>query len=121
MFVLIVEDEYPLRALMSAILRRAGHHPIVAESGKRAIQLIDQHRGEFGAVLADYMPFGVRGPDIISYMRPSYPGIPMVLTADIPGLVDETWRRNHDVRFVRKPYTLSQVLHPIERLELGPA
>ncbi|UNM06214.1 MAG: response regulator [Holosporaceae bacterium] len=39
--ILIVDDQYDIRQLLSGILSDEGYHPITVESGEKAIEAID--------------------------------------------------------------------------------
>lgn len=76
--VLIVEDEAPIRDLLSMNLTRAGYHCTTAADGLEAATLLESHT--YDLALLDIMLPKVNGYELLEYIRPM--GIPVIfLTA----------------------------------------
>lgn len=64
---LVVDDDPTSREMLSSILRRAGHEPIVASSAEEALELFRQHDPDM--VLMDVMLPGMDGRDAMKRMK----------------------------------------------------
>jgi DNA-binding response OmpR family regulator len=65
--VLVVDDEEPMVALLTDILRRRGYEVSAARTGQEAAEMLDQE--QFDVVVSDiFMPDGT-GIDLLAEMR----------------------------------------------------
>ncbi len=77
--ILVAEDEPAIRRLLAAILTRAGHEPVFAETGREALAVVG--RGGVDAVLLDLGLPDRDGLEILSAIRGRH-GLPiLVVTA----------------------------------------
>lgn len=71
--ILIVEDEAPLRHLLSSSLRRVGYEPHCALTGEHALQLFDEfhqaHEQDMDLVLMDVVMPGMGGYELCAALR----------------------------------------------------
>jgi two-component system CheB/CheR fusion protein len=84
--ILIVEDDPEVRDLLEIFLRDEGHHPLMAQDGPAALQMLLSGGVEPDLVLADYnLPKGMNGLQLATRTRETFgPAIPIViLTGDI--------------------------------------
>ncbi len=65
--VLVVDDNTVNRKVASMIIERLGHRSVCAESGRAAIQLVDEHR--FDVVLMDYQMPEMNGLEATAILR----------------------------------------------------
>ena len=72
--ILIVEDEAPIRDLLSMNLTRAGYHCTAAADGRQAAILLETHT--YDLILLDIMLPEVNGYELLDYIRPM--GIPVI-------------------------------------------
>ncbi|MBA3645014.1 MAG: response regulator [Gemmatimonadaceae bacterium] len=107
--ILLVDDEESVRAIVTKILTRHGHHILEAEHGADALRLAAGHEGKIDLLISDmYMP-GLRGPEILEKLRPSRPGIAVLFMS---GYGDEDVARSGvepGSRFLRKPFTVQEL------------
>jgi CheY-like chemotaxis protein len=71
--VLFVDDEAALRALMAERLRERGFEVVEAESGEKALDLLDQFA--FDIIITDLRMPGIDGGRVIEAAVGRYPGI----------------------------------------------
>src|SRR5262245_22916884 len=71
--LLFVDDEPALRLLMGERLTERGFEVVEAESGEKALELLDQFA--FDIVITDLRMPGVDGVRVIEVARERYPGI----------------------------------------------
>lgn len=67
--VLVVEDEYAIRDMIAINLKMAGYQVAEAESGERAVELINQSEQGFDIALLDVMLPGISGFDLCKIIR----------------------------------------------------
>lgn len=110
--VLIVDDDSPIRILLSAILRRDGYDVSEAADGAEALALLE--RTEFDVILLDLMMPRMSGGDLLDHLagQPTRRRNVIVVTAanerQIRGV------NNARVRTVlRKPFDLDQLRNEV--------
>jgi PAS domain S-box-containing protein len=120
--VLLVDDDVPVRSMVSAKLRVHGLNVIEAED---ALEALDQlHRG----VPVDYlftdiiMPNDMSGVDLVNAARALRPGLPALLSSGYPrDALRYMARLPDDITFLPKPYSINDLLMQIDGLRLtGP-
>jgi two-component system cell cycle sensor histidine kinase/response regulator CckA len=76
--VLLVEDEAPLRRLLSTTLRRAGYDVIEAAGGKEALELFAANTERILMLITDVKMPEVRGPALAARIREQAPALPVL-------------------------------------------
>lgn len=113
--VLFVEDEAPVRSLVSRILRNAGMVVIEASSGDAALAL---ERGERRAdiVVTDIVMPGISGYELARRLREEDPGLPVVF---VSGYADEETLNaaatTPNACVLMKPFTPSELVRRVRR------
>jgi DNA-binding NtrC family response regulator len=89
MKILLVDDEQSLLLTLAANLELDGFDVTTAESGERALELIQKE--SFDLVLSDIRMPGMHGVDLFRRIRATRPGCPVVLMTGfaLEGLVQE--------------------------------
>jgi len=67
--ILVVDDEADVREVAVAMLRAAGHEPLVAEDGPEALARYEQSFREIDLVLLDLVMPGMAGRDVFRALR----------------------------------------------------
>jgi CheY-like chemotaxis protein len=103
--ILLVEDEEDVRELVTEILQTLNYEVVVAQSGAEALELWDEHEGEFDLLLSDVvMPGGMNGRELAHQFRQRRPNLRVILSSgyspEAIGSLDE----NGDITFLAKPY-----------------
>jgi CheY-like chemotaxis protein len=115
--VLIVEDETPVRALASMILRERGYHVIEAADGNEALRLAKEFAGEIHLVLADVVMPGMNGKTMISQLETLRTGIKSLY---ISGYADNAVVRHGEldpnVAFLQKPFTVEGLARKVREV-----
>ena len=104
--ILLVEDEAPVRELMTTLLRQRGYRVYEAVSGAAALKTWAQHRNTIDLLLTDMvMPGGVSGRELADRLRTEKPGLKVIYCSgysdDMLGK-DSPLRNNPD--FLEKPF-----------------
>ena len=112
--LLFVDDEPALRSLMAQRLGERGFEITEAESGERALQLLDQFA--FDVVVTDLRLPGIDGARVIEVARQRYPGIIAIVISGYGTLkdaVDIVKRGASD--FIEKPFQFDELLHVLQK------
>ena len=106
--VLVVEDEEPVRKLVRKILEEDGYQVLEAINGGEALMTIDESQGEVDLVLIDVVMPGVGGPELITRLRETRPGLRVLYMS---GYTDRTVPLEQDAgaAFIQKPFTPAQL------------
>jgi two-component system cell cycle sensor histidine kinase/response regulator CckA len=110
--VLLVEDEASVRLVLSRGLERKGCRVTTAESGEAALEHL-QAGAEFDVLLSDVMMPGMDGVELVENVARLRPGMRLVLMS---GYAELPRRREADalgVRFLSKPFTMSDLLNAL--------
>jgi signal transduction histidine kinase/ActR/RegA family two-component response regulator len=115
--ILVVEDDAAVLMVTRRVLERAGYQVLTAPDGVAALQLVEQHAGELGAVVSDVTMPGMGGIELGAELRRRHPGMRMLY---LSGYVDNVpaLRGPLDVGsdFLSKPFTASALLARLRRL-----
>jgi CheY-like chemotaxis protein len=88
--ILVVEDEYVVRELVSSILQTHGYHILEAGSGPEALEVWRTHKDEIDLVLTDLvMPDRINGRELAELLWKDRPELKVIFTsgysADVVG------------------------------------
>jgi signal transduction histidine kinase/HAMP domain-containing protein len=106
--ILVVEDEPVLRDMAQLILADCGYRIIEAASGKEALDVWEQHKGDIDLVLTDMvMPEGVSGIELAEKLLVLRPDLKIIFTSGytVDDLSTGFLTRTNNARFIQKPYT----------------
>ena len=81
--LLFVDDEPALRTLMAERLAERGYEVVQADSGEKALELLDQFA--FDIVITDLRMPGVDGMRVIESARQRYPAIVAIVISGLLG------------------------------------
>jgi DNA-binding NtrC family response regulator len=112
--LLFVDDEPALRALMAERLGENGFEVAEADTGEKALQLLDQFA--FDIVITDLRMPGVDGAAVIETARQRYPGIIVIVITGygtVKDAVDAIKRGATD--FIAKPFQFDELLHVLRK------
>jgi len=82
--ILLVEDEAPVRQVVSAMLASQGYRVVEAEHGRAALEIIRAGDQRFDAVLSDVVMPELSGPELRDQLARLAPGLPVVLMSGYP-------------------------------------
>ena len=113
--VLVVDDEFGIAELFAAILEDEGHRVLTASNGRHGLEVLAKESPDL--VFVDYMMPVMDGANMLRRMAADQKlhHIPVVMMSSIPeATVVE--RCSGYVKFMRKPFYVSQVMDVIESL-----
>ncbi len=114
--ILIVEDDQPLRSLLTALLSQNGYTFESVDDGRLAIDSI--RRKHYAAILLDLMMPDTNGFEVIDYVRREKPEL-------MPSIVVITAASKHTLQdfdesvlgaLVRKPFDIHRLIDTIDRV-----
>src|ERR1700761_2299133 len=112
--VLIVEDEFLLRADAVEFMENSGFTVYEAGNADEAIALLEQH-ADIRAVFTDiHMPGSMDGLKLAHYVRGRWPPIKLILTSGLERPLSEHMPLGSG--FVGKPYQLDRVADSLRGL-----
>jgi len=113
--VLLVEDEDAVRSFASRALASRGYKVIEADSGERALEIIESRAGEIDLVLSDVVMPQMDGPTLLKELRKRGVETKVVF---ISGYAEDAFRKNlegeNDFAFLPKPFTLKQLAEAVK-------
>jgi two-component system, NtrC family, response regulator AtoC len=112
--LLFIDDEATLRGLMAERLSERGFEVVEADSGERALELLDQFA--FDIVITDLRLPGIDGSRVIEAARDRYPGIVAIVITGfgtVKDAVDAIKRGASD--FIAKPFQFDELMHVLQK------
>jgi DNA-binding NtrC family response regulator len=112
--LLFIDDEATLRGLMAERLSERGFEVVEADSGERALELLDQFA--FDIVITDLRLPGIDGSRVIEAARDRYPGIVAIVITGfgtVKDAVDAIKRGASD--FIAKPFQFDELIHVLQK------
>jgi two-component system, cell cycle sensor histidine kinase and response regulator CckA len=116
--VLLVDDDETVRRVGEAHLRSAGYRVYCAESGARALALVEHEGQRFDALITDVSMPGMSGVELVERLRQAGHALPVLL---VSGYADElqsggSLGARGDVAFLAKPFSRDRLTAEVERL-----
>jgi DNA-binding NtrC family response regulator len=109
-----VDDEAALRGLMAERLGERGFEVVEADSGERALSLLDQFA--FDIIITDLRLPGIDGSRLIEAARDRYPSIVAIVITGygtVKDAVDAIKRGASD--FIAKPFQFDELIHVLQK------
>ena len=114
--ILVVEDEAPVRSLVSRVLARDGYSVLQAATGEEALERIRTFDGPIDLVLTDVVMPGMDGRELATAVAGRRPDARIVLMS---GYSDELPRIEIDVgnfRILDKPFTPAELTRTVQEV-----
>src|SRR6266851_7178017 len=109
--ILLVDDEFTIRKLVSQSLQECGYEVLEAHCSRDAIELSEQHEGTIDLLLSDIvMPGGITGVELARLLKLSRPDMKVILMSgyDQTMLAGDTgWP------FIPKPFKPSTLMESV--------
>ncbi len=113
--ILVVEDEPGVRRLVSEILKRYGHHVLLAANGAEALEVLASNAADpIALVISDVVMPEMGGLALLAQMRSLHPNVPMLLMSGYPASsVDEP---QVEIPILTKPFAPRDLLARVRAL-----
>jgi putative nucleotidyltransferase with HDIG domain len=113
--ILVVDDEEPIREIVSSMLRAAGYVCSQACSGVEALAILDSGE-EFELMLSDLMMAELDGIGLLERTKERYPDMPVVMVTAVHDIsVALAALRNGAYDYLLKPFEREQLLATARR------
>ena len=113
--ILVVDDEEPIRDVVTSMLGSAGYKCQPAASGKEALAILDSG-GQFELILSDLMMAELDGIGLLERTKEKYPDMPVVMVTAVHDIsVALTAIRNGAYDYLLKPFEREQLLATARR------
>ena len=109
--VLAVDDEPPVREILTHLLESEGHRVVTAGGAREALERF--HEEAFDLVITDMAMPGMSGEQLASTLKTLSPRLPIMLLTGFGAFLDPAKRRDVDV-VASKPITLEELRRGIE-------
>jgi len=113
--ILVVDDEKPLRVLASELLTLKGYKTTIAESGKKALEILEKQ--EFDLLITDVIMPDMDGYQLSHIVKEKYPHIKIQLAS---GFTDERNKNKADEHLqknlLHKPYNTQDLYRAVRGL-----
>ena len=114
--ILVVEDEAPLRKLVSTVLEAAGHRVLEAANGDEALALASEQ--SIDLVLTDVLMPGMTGPMVVAKLRKDRPDLFVLYMSGYDQKLIDAKALAKRASFLPKPFTPRALLAAIEDLQI---
>jgi CheY-like chemotaxis protein len=106
--VLVVDDDYTIRDIVSTMLRLLGYEVLSADSGEKGLALFIKNK--FDLVITDFNMSGMDGINLAYYIKEKSPSTPVVLMTGNEKAVSLSRIRDTAVdQALFKPFTLAEM------------
>lgn len=117
--ILVVDDIYTNRLLLSKVISSAGHEVVLAENGQQAVEILESQA--IHMVFMDIEMPVMNGIETTHHIRNNMPhpvsGIPVVaLTAHNPELFHEEYEGAGFDELITKPYSAEKIRNLVDNL-----
>ncbi len=116
--LLVIEDEPPVMAFLSAALERYGYRMVPASSGAEGLRLLAQ--GDYLGVISDMRtPGGVNGADVHAWIaknRPQLAARVVFITGDTVNEETLAILRQTGAPCVEKPFRVQQLMAVVQKI-----
>ena len=115
--VLIAEDEAPVRALASRILRDQGYTVLEVPNGMEALRIGTEYSGRIDLILTDAVMPGISGSTLVSRLEALRPGIKALYVSGYTdnSIVHHGILDSH-VNFLQKPFTVEGLVRKVREV-----
>jgi CheY-like chemotaxis protein len=113
--ILVVDDEFGIRASLGVVLALAGHHAVFAKDGEDALELFDQAQVPFDRIITDHQMFRVSGLELVRKLRKrGFAGEILVVTAYAEIAEEQEYRELQVSGILKKPFDTAELRRQIE-------
>ena len=113
--ILVVEDETPLRNLISTVLSTAGHRVLEAGDGEHALALASAQTA-LDLVLTDMVMAGMSGPELVARLHAARPALPVVYMSGYDRELADRKSLEGTASFLSKPFTPGTLLAKVAEI-----
>jgi PAS domain S-box-containing protein len=115
--ILVVEDEAPVRELVSSVLTALGYRILEAASGVKALEVWRQHRDTIDLLLTDIvMPDGMTGRDLAEKVQAEKPSLKAIYTSGYSSdIVGRDFVLREGLNYLQKPFVPQKLARAVRK------
>ena len=104
--ILLVEDEKPVRELVSRVLQKYGYKILPVGNGVEALETWNQHKNEISMLFTDLvMPDNMNGRELAEKLWAERPGLKVIFTSGYSSdIVGKDFKLEPGLNYLQKPY-----------------
>ena len=80
--ILFVDDEPPIRELLSLYFRKKGYEVSTVATGQEAMEIADSEK--FNAAIVDLNLAGENGLELLGFLKSNFPAVPVIIFTGLP-------------------------------------
>ena len=108
--MLVIEDEEPIREILSRVFARMGIKLVLARHGREGVELFIRHRAEISLVVSDFQMPGLDGLAVLREIRSIAPKLPvLIMSGRLDDAALEQLRESGASGFIDKPFGYEQI------------
>jgi CheY-like chemotaxis protein len=109
--ILVVDDEDLLLTMGQTILTAYGYRVLLANSGKKALEILGTQDGNIDLVITDLVMPGMSGRELVEQIKCVSPEMPIICTSGYVWPVNQASERG----YLQKPFTSQELLVKVKR------
>ncbi len=113
--ILIIEDELPIRKIMSQILESKNFRVFLAENGATGLETYVKHKNEIDLIITDLMMPVMDGHSTIMALHHIDPSVKIIAVSGEPSKISEVKDLNI-VGYIQKPFSTNVLLQLIAKI-----
>jgi len=112
--LLLAEDDPAVRGFMSSVLEQAGYHVLLAENGRKSLEICKSFTGPIHALITDVVMPETNGRELAERARVLRPDLKVLFVSGYVdrGIKDES--AGGSCAFLEKPFTAESLLSAVE-------
>ncbi len=116
-WILVVDDETPIRRLTTRILDKYDYHVLEASSGEEALQILLQKKGKVDLAIIDLVMPEMSGLQVQQEIRRNFPHIrTVIMSAYEPEHVQHYYLVNEKQEIIQKPFTVYTLARTVRKV-----
>jgi signal transduction histidine kinase len=113
--ILVVDDEDLLLTMGQAILSAYGYRVVLANSGKKALEILGEQNRNIDLVITDLVMPGMSGRELIEQIKHVSPAVPIICTSGYVRPAPQGSERG----YLQKPFTSHELLAKVKQALLN--
>ena len=116
-WILVVDDEVPVRRLTTRILDKYGYHVLEAATGEDAVQVLLQKKGQVDLAVIDLVMPKMNGLQVQQEIRRNFPTVKtLIMSAYEPEHVQHYYLVKDQQEILQKPFTVFTLADTVKRV-----
>ncbi|MBN2343349.1 MAG: response regulator [Deltaproteobacteria bacterium] len=116
-WVLVVDDEIPIRRLTTRILDKYGYHVLEAESGEEALRILLQKKGKIDLLLTDLVMPQMDGLKLQKEVQKTFPNVKTLIMSGYEAEhVKHYYLVKQKQEILLKPFTVSMLTSTVKQV-----